>query len=124
MNPRARSRKTSQEATRDDDAAGHFATDDFAPGDEVRVNGELVTNANKKPIYLSFHKPAGIECTTNLSIPDNIVDYINYPERVFPIGRLDKASEGLIFMTNHNRILYLPGAAALHREQVHESVRV
>ena len=76
-----------------------------APGDEVRVNGKLVTNANKKPIYLSFHKPAGIECTTNLDIKDNIVDYINYPERIFPIGRLDKASEGLIFMTNDGDIV-------------------
>jgi 23S rRNA pseudouridine2604 synthase len=71
-----------------------------SPGDEVRVNGELVQQKNEKPIYLAFYKPAGIECTTNLSVRDNIVDFINYPERIFPIGRLDKASEGLIFMTN------------------------
>ena len=76
-----------------------------APGDEVRVNGELVQQKNEKPIYLAFYKPAGIECTTNLSIRDNIVDFINYPERIFPIGRLDKASEGLIFMTNDGDIV-------------------
>ena len=76
-----------------------------APGDEVRVNGELVQQKNEKPIYLAFYKPAGIECTTNLSVRDNIVDYINYPERIFPIGRLDKASEGLIFMTNDGDIV-------------------
>ena len=76
-----------------------------APGDEVRVNGELVQQKNEKPIYLAFYKPVGIECTTNLSVRDNIVDYINYPERIFPIGRLDKASEGLIFMTNDGDIV-------------------
>ena len=76
-----------------------------APDDEVRVNGELVQQKNEKPIYLAFYKPAGIECTTNLSVRDNIVDYINYPERIFPIGRLDKASEGLIFMTNDGDIV-------------------
>ena len=76
-----------------------------APGDEVRVNGELVQQKNEKPIYLAFYKPAGIECTTNLSVRDNIVDFINYPERIFPIGRLDKASEGLIFMTNDGDIV-------------------
>ena len=74
-------------------------------GDEVRVNGELVQQKNEKPIYLAFYKPAGIECTTNLSVRDNIVDFINYPERIFPIGRLDKASEGLIFMTNDGDIV-------------------
>ncbi|MFM7894863.1 MAG: pseudouridine synthase, partial [Flavobacterium sp.] len=52
-----------------------------------------------------FNKPAGIECTTNQKIKDNIVDYINYPERIFPIGRLDKASEGLIFMTSDGDIV-------------------
>ncbi|RAK20158.1 23S rRNA pseudouridine2604 synthase [Flavobacterium aquaticum] len=76
-----------------------------APDDEVRVNGELVQQKNEKPIYLAFYKPVGIECTTNLSVRDNIVDYINYPERIFPIGRLDKASEGLIFMTNDGDIV-------------------
>jgi 23S rRNA pseudouridine2604 synthase len=76
-----------------------------APCDEVRVNGELVQQNNEKPIYLAFYKPVGIECTTNLSVRDNIVDYINYPERIFPIGRLDKASEGLIFMTNDGDIV-------------------
>ena len=76
-----------------------------APGDEVRVNGVLVQQKNEKPIYLAFYKPVGIECTTNLSVRDNIVDYINYPERIFPIGRLDKASEGLIFMTNDGDIV-------------------
>ena len=76
-----------------------------SPDDEVRVNGELVQQKNEKPIYLAFYKPAGIECTTNLSVRDNIVDFINYPERIFPIGRLDKASEGLIFMTNDGDIV-------------------
>ena len=76
-----------------------------APGDEVRVNGELVQQKNEKPIYLAFYKPAGIECTTNSGVRDNIVDFINYPERIFPIGRLDKASEGLIFMTNDGDIV-------------------
>jgi 23S rRNA pseudouridine2604 synthase len=62
-------------------------------------------NCRKKRIYLAFNKPAGIECTTNQDVRDNIVDYINYPERIFPIGRLDKASEGLIFMTNDGDIV-------------------
>ena len=94
-----------------------------APGDEVRVNGELVTNANKKAIYLSFHKPAGIECTTNLNIPDNIVDYINYPERIFPIGRLDKTSEGLIFLTNDGDIVNkILRAKNKHEKEYHVTV--
>ena len=76
-----------------------------APGDEVHVNGVLVENKKQKHIYLAFNKPAGIECTTNQKIKDNIVDYINYPERIFPIGRLDKASEGLIFMTSDGDIV-------------------
>ncbi len=75
------------------------------PNDEVRVNGKLVRDNHEKPIYLAFNKPVGIECTTNLDVRDNIIDHINYPKRIFPIGRLDKASEGLIFMTNDGDIV-------------------
>ncbi|WP_396152273.1 23S rRNA pseudouridine(2604) synthase RluF [Flavobacterium sp.] len=73
--------------------------------DEIRVDGKLIRENRDKPIYLAFNKPVGIECTTNQSVRNNIVDYINYPERIFPIGRLDKASEGLIFMTNDGDIV-------------------
>ncbi|MEC4049837.1 23S rRNA pseudouridine(2604) synthase RluF [Flavobacterium sp. SUN046] len=77
----------------------------IGPDDEVRVDGKLIRENRDRRIYLAFNKPAGIECTTNLDVRNNIVDYINYPERIFPIGRLDKASEGLIFMTNDGDIV-------------------
>lgn len=73
--------------------------------DEIRVDGKLIREKTSKPVYLAFHKPVGIECTTNQSVKNNIVDYINYPKRIFPIGRLDKASEGLIFMTDDGDIV-------------------
>jgi 23S rRNA pseudouridine2604 synthase len=73
--------------------------------DEVRIDGKLIREKTEKSVYLAFHKPVGIECTTNLDIRNNIIDYINYPKRIFPIGRLDKASEGLIFMTNDGDIV-------------------
>lgn len=73
--------------------------------DEVRIDGKLIREKNEKRVYLAFNKPVGIECTTNTDVPDNIVDYINYPKRIFPIGRLDKASEGLIFMTDDGDIV-------------------
>ena len=76
-----------------------------SPNDEVRIDGKLIREQNEKPVYLAFYKPVGIECTTNLDVRNNIVDYINYPKRIFPIGRLDKASEGLIFMTNDGDIV-------------------
>lgn len=75
------------------------------PTDEVRVNGELVSEKEEPKIYLAVNKPAGIECTTNQSVRGNIVDFINYPERIFPVGRLDKDSEGLIIMTNDGDIV-------------------
>lgn len=75
-------------------------------GDEVHVNGELITASSEKPIYIAFNKPVGIVCTTDTRVEkDNIIDYINYPSRIFPIGRLDKPSEGLIFLTNDGDIV-------------------
>jgi len=76
-----------------------------SPDDEVRIDGKLIVEKHEKLVYLAFNKPVGIECTTNLEVRNNIVDYINYPKRIFPIGRLDKASEGLIFMTNDGDIV-------------------
>lgn len=75
------------------------------PNDEVRVNGKLITEKEEPKIYLAVNKPVGIECTTNQSVKGNIVDFVNYPERIFPIGRLDKDSEGLIIMTNDGDIV-------------------
>lgn len=75
------------------------------PDDEVRIDGKLISEKKVRPIYLAFHKPVGIECTTNQSVKGNIIDFINYPERIFPIGRLDKDSEGLILMTNDGDIV-------------------
>src|SRR5690606_39815009 len=63
------------------------------PEDEVRIDGKLIAAKNERSIYLAFNKPVGIECTTNPDVKDNIVDYINYPKRIFPIGRLDTASQ-------------------------------
>lgn len=75
--------------------------------DEVSVNGKVVHRAKKKKmVYLAFNKPVGIVCTTDqMREKNNIIDYINYPTRIFPIGRLDKPSEGLIFLTNDGDIV-------------------
>ncbi len=78
----------------------------ITPGDEVRVDGEQITKPEKKSVYLAFNKPIGIVCTTDTKVEkNNIIDFINYPERIFPIGRLDKPSEGLIFLTNDGDIV-------------------
>lgn len=75
-------------------------------GDKVHVNGELISLTTEKPVYIAFNKPVGIVCTTDARVEkDNIIDYINYPTRIFPIGRLDKPSEGLIFLTNDGDIV-------------------
>lgn len=76
-----------------------------SPGDEVRVDGETISKPKEKHVYLAFHKPVGIVCTTAQNEKDNIIDYINYPKRIFPIGRLDKPSEGLILLTSDGDIV-------------------
>ncbi len=74
--------------------------------DKVYVDGHLVSENTEEDIYLVFNKPIGNVTTTDTTGErDNIIDYINYPKRIFPIGRLDKASEGLIFMTNDGDIV-------------------
>lgn len=73
-------------------------------GDRVCVDGREVGEA-KQHVYIAFNKPVGITCTTERHIEGNIVDYIRHPERIFPIGRLDKDSEGLILLTNNGDIV-------------------
>jgi len=75
--------------------------------DQVEVKGQKIENSKKqKNIYLAFNKPVGIVCTTDRRVePDNIIDFIKYPKRIFPVGRLDKLSEGVIFLTNDGDIV-------------------
>lgn len=76
------------------------------PGDVVAVDQQAIGPRTGEFTYIAFHKPVGIVCTTDVdSEPDNIIDYIGHRERIFPIGRLDKMSEGLIFLTNDGDIV-------------------
>lgn len=73
-------------------------------GDDVRIDGEPIRK-KKSTVYLAFNKPKGITCTTDLKDKNNIIDFVNYKTRIFPIGRLDKLSDGLIFLTNDGDIV-------------------
>ena len=76
-------------------------------GDQVEVEGQRIVKSTKqRNIYLAFNKPVGIVCTTDREVEtENIIDFVKYPTRIFPIGRLDKPSEGLIFLTNDGDIV-------------------
>ncbi|MEI7470943.1 MAG: 23S rRNA pseudouridine(2604) synthase RluF [Chitinophagaceae bacterium] len=73
-------------------------------GDEVRVDGEPIKK-KKQTVYLALNKPKGITCTTDLKDKTNVIDFVNFKSRIFPIGRLDKRSEGLLFLTNDGDIV-------------------
>jgi 23S rRNA pseudouridine2604 synthase len=86
-----------------------------AEGDDVCVDGQPLRGKPRR-VYLALNKPVGIECTTDRDVPGNIVDFVGYPERIFPIGRLDKDSEGLILLTNDGDIVN----TVLRAEHEHE----
>lgn len=90
----------------------------ISEGDEVRVDGQLISETGEKPVYIAFNKPVGIVCTTDTRVEkDNIIDFINHPQRIFPIGRLDKPSEGLILLTNDGDIVNKILRARNHHEK-------
>ncbi len=94
------------------------------PGDQVKVNGKLVSPPKEEFVYLAFNKPVGIVCTTDTKREkNNILDFIGYPKRIFPIGRLDKPSEGLIFLTNDGDIVNkILRARNNHEKEYHVTV--
>ncbi len=76
------------------------------PGDVVTVDGKHIGKPRQTHTYIAFNKPVGIVCTTDTKVEkDNIIDFIRHPKRIFPIGRLDKESEGLIFLTSDGDIV-------------------
>ena len=77
----------------------------ISSSDEVLFDGKPVSNANKKAVLIAYNKPVGIVCTAEKKEKNNIVDHIGYPERIYPIGRLDKDSNGLILLTNQGDLV-------------------
>ena len=86
-------------------------------GDVVRVDGVEVRSKTEKSIYIMYNKPIGITCTTDVRVEGNIIDAVAHPKRVFPIGRLDKPSEGLILLTDDGDIVNKILRARNHHEK-------
>ena len=92
--------------------------------DKIYVDGVLISKPNKKHVYIALHKPRGIVCTTDTNVEkNNIIEYIGHTKRIFPIGRLDKASEGLILLTSDGDIVNKILRSRNNHEKVYE-VRV
>ena len=80
--------------------------DQVVPGDVVKVNGQVIEPRDAEDlVFIALNKPVGIVSTTEDGERDNIVDFVNHSSRIFPIGRLDKDSQGLIFLTNHGDLV-------------------
>jgi len=79
--------------------------DPVEEGDRLELDGKPLRTREKKAVVLAYHKPPGIECTSDPRVPENIIAAVNYPERVFHVGRLDKFSEGLILLTNRGELV-------------------
>jgi 23S rRNA pseudouridine2604 synthase len=87
------------------------------PGDVVEIDGEPIHKSKKRPIYIAFNKPEGVTSTTDPKDRSNIIYFLNHPKRIFPIGRLDKDSDGLIFLTNDGDIVNKILRASNHHEK-------
>ena len=75
--------------------------------DEIKIDGKLVASKNTEDVLIAFNKPVGLLCTTARDQGDNIVDFINYKTRIYPVGRLDKESCGLILLTNNGEMIIM-----------------
>jgi 23S rRNA pseudouridine2604 synthase len=93
-----------------------------AEGDEVRIDGQVLAKRSAKPgarrhVYIALNKPVGVTCTTDATVKGNIVDFVGHEQRIFPIGRLDKDSEGLILLTSNGDIVNEILRAENHKEK-------
>lgn len=86
-------------------------------GDQVEVEGKLIQKKKKTNIYIALNKPVGVECTANPEVENNVVDFVGLKERIYPVGRLDKNSEGLIILTNDGEFADFVMRAANHHEK-------